>query len=338
MIRLSEETTPVKNLNALADLPCLAARLPSASFRNSYRTASGRQGTGCAKLNRSKAIQKRCASCGSKGTFDFCLSFLAGKFLKRILQRTPPEGRQVGQSSSLATPLLSSASLAPAVVHRRIQGPLTIAGGFVAAHASRRRLLPSTLPLKPSASAVGNREISTLLFAVPFRSSVSRKLCACRAKQKRRAFPHPLVGVIERLTRRLTLADRQRTAPSGRQGGQSAALAPLCSVTHRLDRFMPVPPQGDPSRAIAITVRRKPSPPDTGTPKGYGRTDGDCCTPRFVTACFIPPCLKPSVCVSGRPWKLNASVLPSPPGRKSKRVRCRLPSENRSGEFARTLL
>jgi hypothetical protein len=134
---------------------------------------------------------------------------------------------------------------------------------------------------------------------MPFRSSVSRKLCACRAKQKRRAFPHPLVGVIERLTRRLTLADRQRTAPSGRQGGQSATLAPLCSVTHRLDRFMPVPPQGDPSRAIAITVRRKPSPPDTGAPKVYGRTDGDCCTPRFVTACFLPPGLKPSGCVNG---------------------------------------
>jgi hypothetical protein len=59
-----------------------------------------------------------------------------------------------------------------------------------------RRLLPSTLPLEPSASVVGNRGISTLLFAVPFRSSVSRKLCACRAKQKRRAFPHPLVGIL----------------------------------------------------------------------------------------------------------------------------------------------
>jgi hypothetical protein len=51
----------------------------------SCHTASGRQGRGCAKLNRLKAIQKRCASCGSKGTFDFCLAFFSGKFLKRIL-------------------------------------------------------------------------------------------------------------------------------------------------------------------------------------------------------------------------------------------------------------
>jgi hypothetical protein len=64
----------------------------------------------------------------------------------RIRQRTPPEGRQGGQSSSLATPFLSSASLAPAVVPRRIQGPRTISGGCVAAHASCRRLFPSALP------------------------------------------------------------------------------------------------------------------------------------------------------------------------------------------------
>jgi hypothetical protein len=51
----------------------------------SCHTASGRQGRGCVKLNRSKAIQKRCASCGSKGTFDFRLSLFAGKFRMRIL-------------------------------------------------------------------------------------------------------------------------------------------------------------------------------------------------------------------------------------------------------------
>ena len=155
----------------------------------SCHTASGRQIRGCAELNRSKAIQKRCASCGSKGTFDFCLSFLPGKFPLRILQRT---------------------------------------------------------------------------------------------------------------------------APSGRQGGQSATLAPLCSVTQRLDRQSdPATPRG-PVRVnepLTITVRRKPSPPDTGAPKVYGRTDGDRCTPRFVTACFLPPGLKPSGCVSGRPWKLNVNVF-----------------------------
>jgi hypothetical protein len=69
-----------------ANLPCLVARLPFASFRMSCHTASERQVRGCAKLNRSKAIQKRCASCGSKGTFDFRLSFFTGKFLMRILR------------------------------------------------------------------------------------------------------------------------------------------------------------------------------------------------------------------------------------------------------------
>jgi hypothetical protein len=52
----------------------------------SCHTASGRQGRGCVELNRSNAIQKRCASFGSKGTFDFRLSFFTGKFLKRILR------------------------------------------------------------------------------------------------------------------------------------------------------------------------------------------------------------------------------------------------------------
>jgi hypothetical protein len=69
-----------------ADLPSLAARLPCASSRMSCHTAGGWQVRGCAELNRSKAVQKRCASCGSKGTFDFCLSFFSGKFLMRILR------------------------------------------------------------------------------------------------------------------------------------------------------------------------------------------------------------------------------------------------------------
>jgi hypothetical protein len=181
MLRLSDVTIPVKNLNSAspADLPCLVPRLPCASFRKTCPTASGRQGRGCAELHRSKSILKRCASCGSKGTFDFRLSFFSGKSLMRILRRT---------------------------------------------------------------------------------------------------------------------------SPPGRQGGQSAALAPLCSVTQSLDR------QSDPAtlwvpsghnESLSITVRRKPSPPDTGAPKVYGRTDGDRFTPRFVTACFLPPSLKPSVCVSG---------------------------------------
>jgi len=66
--------------------PRLAARLPFAGYWTPFPTAGGRQGRGCAELNRSKAIQKRCASCGSKGTFDFRLSFFTGKLLKRILR------------------------------------------------------------------------------------------------------------------------------------------------------------------------------------------------------------------------------------------------------------
>ena len=88
LLRVSQEKTTVKNLNSVspADLPCLVARLPFAGYWTSCPTASGRQVRGCAELNRSKAIQKRCASCGSKGTFDFRLSFFAGKFLVRILR------------------------------------------------------------------------------------------------------------------------------------------------------------------------------------------------------------------------------------------------------------
>ena len=179
VIRLLDGEMTVKNLYPPPNLPCLVARLPCASFSMSCHPASGRLGRGCAKLHRSKAIQKRCASCGSKGTFDFRLSFFAGKFLMRILRRTTPPGRQ---------------------------------------------------------------------------------------------------------------------------GGQSATLAPLCSVTQRLDRQSdPATPRGPGwvNESLSITVRRKPSPPDTGAPKVYGRTDGDRCTPRFVTACFLPPGLKPSGCVNG---------------------------------------
>ena len=106
---------------------------------------------GCAKRNRSEAKHKRKRLSGQEGTFGLSVASFADSFLMRIRQRTPSEGRQGGQSSSLATPLLSSASLAPAIVHRRIQGPRTIAGGFVAAHASCRRLFPSVLPSPPSA-------------------------------------------------------------------------------------------------------------------------------------------------------------------------------------------
>ena len=105
-VRLSDVTIPVKNLYPPPNLPRLVARLPCASCRMSCHTAGGRQGRGCAELNRSKAIQKRCASCGSKGTFDFRLSFFPGKFLMRIRRRTTPPGRQDGQSASLV-PLCS---------------------------------------------------------------------------------------------------------------------------------------------------------------------------------------------------------------------------------------
>jgi hypothetical protein len=106
VIRLLDGEITVKSLNFVspADLPCLVARLPFASYWMSCHTASGRQVRGCAKLNRSEAIQKRCASCGSKGTFDFRLSFFPGKFPMRILRRTAPPGRQGVSLPSLVAP------------------------------------------------------------------------------------------------------------------------------------------------------------------------------------------------------------------------------------------
>jgi len=91
VITVSQEKTTVKNLYSPSDLPRLVPRPPCASYRMSCHTASGGQGRGCAELNRSKAIQKRCASCGSKGTFDFRLSFFPGKFPMRILRGTTPQ-------------------------------------------------------------------------------------------------------------------------------------------------------------------------------------------------------------------------------------------------------
>jgi len=135
--RLSDRMMPVKNLNSLnlnspADLLCLVARLPFASCRMSCHTAGGRQGRGCAKLHRSKAIHKRCASCGSKGTFDFCLSIFTGKFLKRILRRTPPPGRQGGQSASRLPHLRCSTSLAQRMGHPEYREPCPVQMGIVA--------------------------------------------------------------------------------------------------------------------------------------------------------------------------------------------------------------
>ena len=91
LFRVSQEKAPVKNLYSPPDLPRLVPRHPFTGYWMSCHTASGRQVRGCAELNRSKAIQKRCASCGSKGTFDFRLSSFTGKFPMRILQRTPPQ-------------------------------------------------------------------------------------------------------------------------------------------------------------------------------------------------------------------------------------------------------
>ena len=133
LIRVSQEKTTVKNLNPPADLRCLVARLPFASYRMSCHTASERQGRGCAELNRSKAIQKRCASCGSKGTFDFRLSFFSGKFLMRIRRRTTPSGRQGGQSASRLPHLRCSTSLAQRTGHPGYREPCPVQMGVVVA-------------------------------------------------------------------------------------------------------------------------------------------------------------------------------------------------------------
>jgi hypothetical protein len=132
-----------------------------------------------------------------KGTFGLSVATFTDSFLMRIRQRTPPDGRQGDQSASRLSHFRCFTSLAPRICSPPDTGtPNNCRGASSLRAVICRRLLPSTLPLKPSASVVGNRGISTLLFAMPFRSSVSRKLCACRAKQNRRAFPHPLVGIL----------------------------------------------------------------------------------------------------------------------------------------------
>jgi hypothetical protein len=170
------------------------ARLPFAGFRTSCHTASGRQVRGCAKLNRSKAIQRRFASCGSKGTFDFCLSFFTGKFLMRILRRTPPPGRQGDQSTSRLSHSRRFSYLAPAVVHRRIQGPRTTGQGASSIRAVICRCLrPSALPLKPSGCVSGNRETQRECFqALWVHGWQSQALCR-PFKTIHGEFPHPLL-------------------------------------------------------------------------------------------------------------------------------------------------
>ena len=138
------------NIASPSNLPCLVARLPFASFRKSCHTASGRQGRGCAELNRSKAIQKRCASCGSKGTFDFHLSIFAGKFH----DAHPPAHSASGTSKAVsqlrgfriyAAPLPSPPQLSTA----EYRDPEQLQGASSLRAVICRRLLPSALPLRP---------------------------------------------------------------------------------------------------------------------------------------------------------------------------------------------
>jgi hypothetical protein len=148
LIRVSQEKAPVKNLYSPPDLPRLVPRLPFVSFWMSCPTAGGRQVRVCAELNRSKAIQKRCASCGSKGTFDFRLSFFPGKFLKRILRRTPPPGRQGGQSSSLRRLCFAALPLTSAQATPNTWSP-SCADGLRRLLASCCSLIPYAQPLRP---------------------------------------------------------------------------------------------------------------------------------------------------------------------------------------------
>jgi hypothetical protein len=133
-------------------------RLPFASYRMSCHPASGRQVRGCAELNRSKAIQKRCASCGSKGTFDFRLSFFPGKFLMRILRRTPPSGpaRRSVSFSAFAFSLLHFPC--PAHGTPRIQGLRPVQMGFVAARCHLSPFAGFRPASSPSVCVNGNRE------------------------------------------------------------------------------------------------------------------------------------------------------------------------------------
>jgi hypothetical protein len=108
--------------------------------------------------------------------------------------------------------------------------------------------------------------------------------------------------------------------PSDRQGGQSASR--LCHSLRKADqpRLLErrVHPR-DPSVSLVIVDRRKPSPPGTGAPKVYGRSTGFTASLRrsATLASFRPAFVVLSLPQMEDRDKLNASVLPGPPGRQS---------------------
>jgi hypothetical protein len=98
-------------------------------------------------------------------------------------------------------------------------------------------------------------------------------------------------------------------APQSPSCPQSSVKAAFEDGGGGIVRLFACDTQRDPSRAIAITVRRKPSPPDTGAPKVYGRTDGKpllaAIRHRFVSRC---PASEARCLRRRQPRQLNASV------------------------------
>jgi hypothetical protein len=113
----------------------------------------------------------------------------------RILRRTTPPGRQGGQSASRLSHSRRFSSLAPAVVHRRIQGPRTTGQGASSIRAVIcRRSLPSILPLKPSGCVNGNRETQRFCFTQALWVHGWQSQALCRPfKTIHGEFPHPFV-------------------------------------------------------------------------------------------------------------------------------------------------
>jgi hypothetical protein len=86
-----------------------------------------------------------------------------------------------------------------------------------------RRLLPSALPLRPRSPSTVTEEAQRFRFAEPSESSVSRKLCACRANPESASLPAPRQPAAETAHPPSTLADHQRTPPEGHQGDQPSS-------------------------------------------------------------------------------------------------------------------
>ena len=179
---------------------------------------------------KSEAIQaKRGGLAGQRHTVT-SLGWLRYRF-----DAHPPAHSDRGspRRSGSFTAFAFSPLLFPRPAHRtpRIQGAPSHADGhrryalaFVAAC-----FLPP-LSLRPRSPSTVTEEAQRFRFAEPSGSSVSRKLCACRANPESASLPAPRQPAAETAHPPSTLADHQRTPPEGHQGDQPSSRSLPCYV------------------------------------------------------------------------------------------------------------